>query len=111
MVTSDKRNIRYDSIKGLAIFLVICEHSISHIDTEQTIWWAPHIQLYLFHMSLFIFVFGYFFSARKPPVTYVTEKIKSLIVSAFCTTPFIFIADCVNTQQFDISRFFLPIYG
>ncbi|MBD8041642.1 acyltransferase family protein [Phocaeicola sp. Sa1CVN1] len=57
MVVPTKRNIQYDYIKGIAIFLVIYGHTISHIDIGQTSWWENPIYMfiYMFHMPLFIF--------------------------------------------------------
>ena len=107
MVTS-KRNIRYDYIKGVAIFLVIYGHSISHIDIGQTSWWENPVYkfIYMFHMPLFIFVSGYFFKVNKNPVGYVGNKLKTLIVPAVCATPFIFLADCLNKGTFELHQFF-----
>lgn len=35
MVTINKRNIQYDSIKGIAIFLVIYRHTVFHVDLDS----------------------------------------------------------------------------
>ena len=98
------RNIQYDYIKGVAIFLVIYGHSISHIDIGQTSWWENPVYMiiYMFHMPLFIFVSGYFFSSNRNPKNYIENKVKALIIPAIIATPFIFIADCCSKGTFDI---------
>lgn len=113
MVTVDKRNIQYDYIKGIAIFLVIYGHAISHIDIGQSSWWENPIYMfiYMFHMPLFIFVSGYFFNANKNPRNYVENKIRALIIPAISATPFIFIADCSNKGVFNIYQFFTLLKG
>lgn len=104
MVVPTKRNIQYDYIKGIAIFLVIYGHTISHIDIGQTSWWENpmYMFIYMFHMPLFIFVSGYFFNANRNPRNYVENKVKTLIIPAIIATLFIFIADCCNKGTFDI---------
>lgn len=113
MVVLTKRNIQYDYIKGIAIFLVIYGHTISHIDLGQTSWWENPIYMfiYMFHMPLFIFVSGYFFNANRNPKNYVENKIKTLIIPAIIATPFIFIADCCSKGTFDIHQFLSLLKG
>lgn len=84
MVTN-KRNIQYDYIKGVAIFLVIYGHSISHLDIGQTSWWENPVYMfiYMFHMPLFIFVSGYFFNSNKKLGDYVGNNVKVLLFGRF----------------------------
>lgn len=56
------RNILFDVIKGVAIYLVVLGHSIQYLMGDG---WQESVVgkcIYMFHMPLFIFISGYFFS-------------------------------------------------
>lgn len=55
------RNISFDVIKGVAIYLVVLGHSIQYMMGDG---WQESVVgkcIYMFHMPLFIFISGYFF--------------------------------------------------
>lgn len=56
---NDKRDLRWDMIKAVAIFLVVLGHCIQTMDL---LWQQNVVQrvIYSFHMPLFMFVSGYF---------------------------------------------------
>lgn len=57
------RNILFDIIKGVAIYLVVLGHSIQYLMGDG---WQENVLakcIYMFHMPLFIFISGYFFSS------------------------------------------------
>ncbi|MBQ0142094.1 MAG: acyltransferase family protein [Prevotellaceae bacterium] len=67
-----KRDVSFDILKGILIYLVVLGHSISFLEGENC--WRNTLfnSIYIFHMPLFIFVSGYFYYP-----------------SAFCKTDFI----------------------
>ena len=99
-----EREFQYDYIKGITIFLVIFGHSISHFSLNQDDFWDNPIYkgIYIFHMPLFIFVSGYFFSYKFDFFDYIQKRIKSLLIPAFSTIPFLFIADVLHRDQIHI---------
>ena len=54
------RLIEFDIIKCLAIFLVICGHSILHLSSENTYNNSLYIFITSFHMPLFMLIAGFF---------------------------------------------------
>lgn len=58
-----ERNIVFDALKALAIFLVVYAHSIQYIGVNDY-WTNPVFQfIYSFHMPLFFMISGFFFSS------------------------------------------------
>lgn len=60
------RDNKFDFIKGILIILVVIGHAIQAlygIDNKE-VWYNPIFNIvYTFHMPLFIFISGYFFSS------------------------------------------------
>ena len=58
------RNLEFDILKGLAIFLVICGHAISGFSSDTKTENDFYLFIYAFHMPLFMLISG-FFSANS----------------------------------------------
>lgn len=79
-----KRDLSLDYIKGILILLVVYGHCLYWLDGNRNsfnYFYLPKI-IYTFHMPLFIFLSGYFFSAKKNANIHSTviEKFKRLII-------------------------------
>ena len=82
-----KRDLSLDYIKGILILLVVYGHCLYWLDGNTHSFnyiFFPKI-IYTFHMPLFIFLSGYFFSVKKNANFYSTviEKFKKLIIPHF----------------------------
>ena len=59
------RNIVFDAVKALAIWLVVFAHSIQYVGVNDY-WTDPVFQfIYSFHMPLFFVISGFFFSSAE----------------------------------------------
>lgn len=84
---SKPRNLYLDSLRGLAVYLVILGHSMANYTMAQyqegLFWLDPwHIAIYSFHMPLFALISGYFFVkalAERSPKAFVLGKLPSLL--------------------------------
>ena len=92
------RNNSFDYIKGVLIVLVVLGHAISlcYGVGNPTLWYNPVFNvIYTFHMPLFVFISGYFFtsSLKKSFVDVLVGKMKRLLIPAFLySTIILFIA-------------------
>lgn len=82
-----KRDLSLDYIKGILILFVVYGHCLYWLDGNRNsfnYYFLPKI-IYSFHMPLFIFLSGYFFSAKINANIYstTTEKFKRLIIPHF----------------------------
>jgi len=59
------RNIHFDSLKFILIFLVVFGHSMEYLGDESKITNAMYSFIYTFHMPLFVFISGYFTNVSK----------------------------------------------
>ena len=55
-----KRDLYWDSLKFVLIFLVVYGHTIETYSPDGSINRAIYNLIYVFHMPLFIFISGYF---------------------------------------------------
>ena len=84
IISKKERNITFDIIKGIAIYLMVLGHCGS----------PGHKFIYLFHMGVFFIISGYFFSEKNYKSydnlkTFIKRKVKSLylpfiIINLFC---------------------------
>ena len=79
-----KRELSLDYIKGILILLVVYGHCLFWLDGNNNsydYYFIPRI-IYTFHMPLFVFLSGYFFSRKKNEniFTTITEKFRRLII-------------------------------
>lgn len=54
------RLIEFDIIKGLAIYLVLCGHSILHLSSDESSGNVLYLLICSFHMPLFMLISGFF---------------------------------------------------
>lgn len=87
MISSDNpspKRIEYiDSIRGLAIFLVVWGHAIQYLDGEASFFTDPVFKfIYSFHMPLFFVISGFLFSSslRKPAADFFKQKSLQLLL-------------------------------
>lgn len=57
---SSERELQFDNIRGILIFLVILGHALEYFRLENSGAAFIYIFIYLFHMPVFIFIAGYF---------------------------------------------------
>ena len=76
------RNIEFDILKGILIVLVVVGHALQSCFSAPTDYHPLFIFIYTFHMPLFIFVSGYFFSSclKYDFKTLIEKKTKRLII-------------------------------
>lgn len=80
------RNLYLDSLKGVAILLVVIGHVIQTFVSNWQEYPAFKL-IYMFHMPLFIAISGYFFSLSVKKYTFITyiKRIASrLLLPSFC---------------------------
>nr|WP_317357757.1 acyltransferase family protein [uncultured Tyzzerella sp.] len=69
-----ERNLLFDNIKGLLIFLVVFGHSLELLKNEYIIANIIYTFIYFFHMPAFIFISGYFSKDLKKSQDSAFEK-------------------------------------
>ena len=79
-----KRDAKLDYMKGVLILLVVYGHCMYWLSNDYTHRWNMYIPqfIYTFHMPLFVFLCGYFFSLKrhKPFFETIIDKFKRLII-------------------------------
>lgn len=79
-----KRDAKLDYMKGILIFLVVYGHCMYWLSNDKTPRWNLYIPqlIFTFHMPLFVFLSGYFFSKKrnKPFFETIIDKFKRLII-------------------------------
>lgn len=88
-----ERDISFDFIKGVLIYLVVLGHSV-HIEFIDISWNNTLFDIiYSFHMPLFVFISGYFLktSLRKPFFEMAVSKIQRLIIPTIIYTVLIYL--------------------
>lgn len=96
-----------DSLKGLAIILVVWGHLNIPLEAETII--------YSFHMPLFFFISGYLFKNNNRSLKeYVQRKVNSLLIPYFCfaalSIPFAIYLDFVYHAGFSPSRLLINFF-
>lgn len=91
------RSLEFDILKGLAIFLVLCGHSImsfSSADRHSNIF---YVLIYSFHMPLFMFISGYFSERTlvSPLKNIFSKKFWQLIYPAITFGIIFFVVDMI----------------
>lgn len=71
------RNVTFDIMKGLGIICMILGHIPVGGITQQVI--------YSFHMPMFFFISGYFFSRKNTFLEFITGKFKTILLPALFT--------------------------
>lgn len=86
-MATKKRDARLDYMKGVLIFLVVYAHSMYWLTDSNSTEWSMRVPafIYTFHMPLFVFLSGYFFSGgrKRPFWETVKDKFRRLIVPHF----------------------------
>lgn len=112
--TLKPRNLYLDSLRGLAVYLVILGHAMSNFTMSYYqggfFWLDPwHIAIYSFHMPLFALISGYLFVKaldERNPWSFASRKLPNLLV------PWIIwggITWCVKAIQADTGLFELKL--
>lgn len=57
---SPKRELIFDNVRGILIFLVVLGHALEYFRLHSGIGSFLYIFIYLFHMPVFVFISGYF---------------------------------------------------
>lgn len=102
METSSTRIKQIDSLRGLAIFLVVLGHSIIVYPInlhENTLWKIIFDFISTVHLPLFYVISGFCFSYKSDYLNYIYKKIKRILI------PFFFF----NLIDF-VSRTLLPMF-
>ena len=104
------RDNKFDFIKGILIILVVIGHAIQAlygIDNKE-VWYNPIFNIvYTFHMPLFIFISGYFFSSSlKYSFSILLEKKATrLLVPTFIWSTVILLIWGTATEWQDVKPF------
>lgn len=90
--TTRERDLSFDFLKGVLIFLVVLGHCLNQLHTEHT-QAALDVWVYSFHMPMFMFVCGYFAAHTLQKGTYYTCKKMAhrLLIPAVLWSAIIFI--------------------
>lgn len=107
-----ERDLSFDFIKGILIFLVVWGHTIAFTLNEQAAYNPIFIWIYSFHMPLFIFVSGYFaaHSMRMSFKDCLISKAGRLLFPALQWTCFSFLRRVVCDPTL-ITDFHFSLYG
>lgn len=112
-ISRNARNIEFDIIKGLAIFLMVCGHSIMHLSSEQYSQNILFVFIYSFHMPLFMLVSG-FFAARSlelPFNSLLTKKFWQLIYPTLSFGIIFLIIDLIFWDSLTSEKIYNVIFG
>lgn len=119
-MSTAKRDIYWDIVKGVAIFLVVLGHSLQYlyIDTEYSHTDYLFNFIYSFHMPLFMAVSGYFAhsSLSKPIVEVLKRKFIQIMIPAITWSLLISVMVYINNPSksfsFSLGYWYLnALYG
>ncbi len=92
-----KQRLMYiDALKGFAIFLVVWGHCLQYLDKQADYLHNPLFELiYAFHMPLFFFISGMFFSSslKLMPKEFIRKKFNQLLLPCITWAILIFLAN------------------
>lgn len=99
-----QRDLSLDYIKGVLIFLVVYGHCLYWLDgnnNTELYYFVPYV-IYSFHMPLFIFLSGYFFSKslENDFLKIISKRFKRLIVPHFFFNIIMIIPICCFWEQY-----------
>ncbi|WP_317368539.1 acyltransferase family protein [uncultured Tyzzerella sp.] len=101
------RNLLFDNIKGLLIFLVVFGHSLELLKNNYEIAKIIYTFIYIFHMPAFIFISGYFSKNLKKSQDTAFEKF--LIPFLLITLPWNIVLVLLGITDF--YSFFTPAWA
>ena len=106
------RSLEFDILKGLAIYLVLCGHSITSLSSAEKQDNILYCLIYAFHMPLFMLISGYF-SARTltSPLLHITKKKFWQLIYPTLTFGIIFFLCDLTLWGRSPSEFFGYIWG
>ncbi|WP_250277284.1 acyltransferase family protein [[Clostridium] colinum] len=102
-----ERNLLFDNMKGILIFLVVLGHSLEFLKHESEIAKIIYTFIYIFHMPTFIFISGYFSKNLEKSRDSAFEKF--LIPFLLITLPWNTALVLLGVK--DVYSFFIPAWA
>lgn len=109
---TQSRNLYYDFVKGVLIFLVILGHSIQYLEfnlTSNTYYNSLFKFIYMFHMPLFLGISGYFsYSSINNThnfILFLKKKIIHLLLPMFTWCIFLYLVKYPNINDLTLKNF------
>lgn len=91
------RSLEFDILKGLAIYLVLCGHSVINLSSAEKQDNILYVLIYAFHMPLFMLISGYFSASTltAPLRNIIKKKFWQLIYPTLTFGIIFFICDLI----------------
>lgn len=106
MIRLQSRNVEYDILKGILIVFVVVGHALqSCFDTPES-YNSLFVFIYTFHMPLFVFISGYFFTScmKYDFKTLIEKKTKRLIVPLLVYSTILFVLFITSSSPKTLGR-------
>lgn len=102
------RNVEYDILKGILIVLVVVGHALQSCFDTPTVYHPLFVFIYTFHMPLFVFVSGYFFSSclKYDFKTLIEKKTMRLIVPMFFYSTILLVLFVTSSSPKTLGKFY-----
>ena len=102
------RNVEFDILKGILIVLVVVGHALRSCFAAPTVYHPLFVFIYTFHMPLFVFVSGYFFSSslKYDFKTLIEKKTKRLIVPLLVYSTILLVLFVTSSSPKTLGKFY-----